>query len=129
MQLEVRVLMLHGLLHLAGFDHERDCGEMAGRSGSPCRMASSSAEIPEPRRHPSAYAVRPACSRQAHRDKQPRERAPWIRAFCINDGIKGEVEPETKARIEPWIESCNDTSIETCSETCNETWVESCNNS
>jgi probable rRNA maturation factor len=26
---EVRVLMLHGTLHLAGFDHERDAGEMA----------------------------------------------------------------------------------------------------
>ena len=26
---EIRVLMLHGLLHLAGMDHERDTGEMA----------------------------------------------------------------------------------------------------
>jgi probable rRNA maturation factor len=26
---EVRILMLHGLLHLAGMDHERDSGEMA----------------------------------------------------------------------------------------------------
>lgn len=26
---EVRILTLHGLLHLAGFDHERDNGEMA----------------------------------------------------------------------------------------------------
>ncbi len=28
---EVRVLLLHGLLHLAGFDHEQDVGEMAAR--------------------------------------------------------------------------------------------------
>jgi probable rRNA maturation factor len=28
---EVEVLMLHGLLHLAGYDHERDAGEMARR--------------------------------------------------------------------------------------------------
>ena len=28
---EVRVLMLHGLLHLAGEDHETDTGEMAAR--------------------------------------------------------------------------------------------------
>ena len=28
---ELKVLMLHGLLHLAGFDHERDNGEMARR--------------------------------------------------------------------------------------------------
>ena len=31
---EVRVLMLHGLLHLAGMDHEVDGGEMAGREGA-----------------------------------------------------------------------------------------------
>ena len=28
---EVRVLLLHGVLHLAGFDHEADEGEMASR--------------------------------------------------------------------------------------------------
>jgi probable rRNA maturation factor len=28
---EVRVLLLHGLLHLAGMDHETDQGEMAAR--------------------------------------------------------------------------------------------------
>ena len=28
---EVRILLLHGVLHLAGFDHERDNGEMAAR--------------------------------------------------------------------------------------------------
>ena len=26
---EVKVLLLHGILHLAGFDHERDAGQMA----------------------------------------------------------------------------------------------------
>lgn len=30
---EVRVLLLHGVLHLAGFDHETDAGEMAAREG------------------------------------------------------------------------------------------------
>lgn len=30
---EIRVLLLHGLLHLAGFDHETDGGEMAAREG------------------------------------------------------------------------------------------------
>lgn len=28
---EVRILLLHGTLHLAGFDHETDTGEMAAR--------------------------------------------------------------------------------------------------
>jgi len=26
---EIKILMLHGVLHLAGFDHEKDAGEMA----------------------------------------------------------------------------------------------------
>jgi probable rRNA maturation factor len=26
---EIKILCLHGLLHLAGFDHERDHGQMA----------------------------------------------------------------------------------------------------
>lgn len=29
LELELRVLLLHGVLHLAGFDHEKDSGEMA----------------------------------------------------------------------------------------------------
>jgi probable rRNA maturation factor len=29
--IEIKVLILHGLLHLAGFDHERDTGQMARR--------------------------------------------------------------------------------------------------
>ena len=28
---EIRILVLHGVLHLAGYDHESDNGEMAGR--------------------------------------------------------------------------------------------------
>ncbi len=31
LQLEVKILLLHGLLHLAGYDHEADQGEMAAR--------------------------------------------------------------------------------------------------
>ncbi|MCX6593945.1 MAG: rRNA maturation RNase YbeY [Acidobacteria bacterium] len=30
---EVRILMIHGALHLAGYDHERDSGEMARAEG------------------------------------------------------------------------------------------------
>lgn len=32
--LEVKVLALHGILHLAGFDHERDNGEMARKEAN-----------------------------------------------------------------------------------------------
>ena len=31
LQTEVKILLLHGLLHLAGFDHETDSGEMRER--------------------------------------------------------------------------------------------------
>jgi probable rRNA maturation factor len=31
LQIEVKVLILHGLLHLAGYDHERDRGQMLRR--------------------------------------------------------------------------------------------------
>jgi probable rRNA maturation factor len=31
LQTEIKVLLLHGLLHLGGFDHEMDSGEMASR--------------------------------------------------------------------------------------------------
>lgn len=31
---EVRILLLHGMLHLKGFDHETDSGQMARREGS-----------------------------------------------------------------------------------------------
>jgi probable rRNA maturation factor len=31
LETEIRILMLHGLLHLHGFDHEKDAGEMARR--------------------------------------------------------------------------------------------------
>ena len=31
---EVKILALHGILHLAGFDHERDNGEMARKEAS-----------------------------------------------------------------------------------------------
>ena len=37
-KLEVKILALHGILHLAGFDHERDNGEMA-RKEAKCRRA------------------------------------------------------------------------------------------
>jgi probable rRNA maturation factor len=49
--LEVKVLALHGILHLAGLDHERDNGEMARKEASLRRklgLPSSLTERPEP---------------------------------------------------------------------------------
>jgi probable rRNA maturation factor len=58
---EVRVLLLHGTLHLAGFDHEADTGEMAAREaklrselGLPTSLiarASTKGAKPAQRRH------------------------------------------------------------------------------
>lgn len=55
--LEVKVLALHGILHLAGFDHERDNGEMARKEASLRRklgLPSSLTERREPDRHEPA---------------------------------------------------------------------------
>jgi probable rRNA maturation factor len=53
---EVRILMLHGVLHLAGYDHERDQGKMARkeqrlrrRLGLPVGLIERSASAAKPR--------------------------------------------------------------------------------
>jgi len=68
---EIKILILHGLLHLAGEDHETDNGEMAAReatlrcelrlpttliertTASPSKKPSSTTKKPSPRRVPS----------------------------------------------------------------------------
>jgi probable rRNA maturation factor len=51
LQVELKILLLHGLLHLAGFDHETDAGEMAAREEQlrrrfrlPCTLIARSSE-------------------------------------------------------------------------------------
>ena len=59
--LEVKVLALHGILHLAGLDHERDNGEMARKEASLRRklgLPSSLTERPEPDEHEPAKSYR-----------------------------------------------------------------------
>ena len=55
---EIRILMLHGILHLAGYDHESDRGEMARRElalrrklGLPTALIERSS-VSRPRRQP-----------------------------------------------------------------------------
>lgn len=55
--LEVKVLALHGILHLAGLDHERDNGEMARKEAGLRRklgLPSSLTERREPDQHEPA---------------------------------------------------------------------------
>jgi probable rRNA maturation factor len=59
---EVRILALHGILHLAGFDHERDNGQMARREAKLRRMLGlpeSLIERAQPRHTPAQRRVAP----------------------------------------------------------------------
>jgi len=54
---EVKILVLHGILHLAGFDHERDNGEMAGKESRlrrQLKLEGGLIERAQPARRPSA---------------------------------------------------------------------------
>jgi len=67
LSVELRVLMLHGLLHLAGFDHEVDAGEMARKErrlrtklGLPLGLIErADREIAAPRRKTASGAKAP----------------------------------------------------------------------
>jgi len=67
---EVRVLLLHGLLHLAGMDHERDSGEMAARE----------AELRKSLRMPSGLIARAQLKVKGPRKKNPGAKAPSFSA-------------------------------------------------
>jgi probable rRNA maturation factor len=57
--IEIKVLMLHGLLHLAGYDHEIDEGEMARRERSlRARLALPLGLIERASGHPTVAAGR-----------------------------------------------------------------------
>jgi probable rRNA maturation factor len=57
---EVKILTLHGLLHLAGYDHERDQGEMARREQQLRRQLGLPQGLIE--RHASRPAAKPNAS-------------------------------------------------------------------
>lgn len=57
---EVQVLLLHGLLHLAGFDHERDEGQMMRRERAlRTRFGLPSGLVERSLKRPARRAVRP----------------------------------------------------------------------
>ena len=60
---EVKILTLHGILHLAGFDHERDNGEMArkeSRLRRQLKLESGLIERAQPQRRTAAARRSPA---------------------------------------------------------------------
>ena len=67
---EVKVLALHGILHLAGFDHERDNGEMERKEANLRRslgLPSSLTERGEPQRGLPTKPLRRSRSEKARR--------------------------------------------------------------
>jgi probable rRNA maturation factor len=56
---EVKILVLHGILHLAGFDHERDNGEMAKRENYLRRQLKLESGLIERAQDPQVRRPRP----------------------------------------------------------------------
>jgi probable rRNA maturation factor len=73
---EVRVLLLHGVLHLAGFDHEVDSGEMAAREMELRREFGLTTSL---------------IARVSGPPKGNKKRNAEILSFAQNDGRKAEV--------------------------------------
>lgn len=76
LELEVKVLLLHGLLHLAGYDHEADSGEMARKEAGLRKKLDLPLGLIE-RRHPPKKLrsdVRAGLRRKAPLAKQSRGR-------------------------------------------------------
>jgi probable rRNA maturation factor len=70
--LEVKLLALHGILHLAGLDHERDNGEMARKEASLRRKLGLPSSLTE-RREPGQHEPPRSFSRS--RLRSPRRKA------------------------------------------------------
>jgi hypothetical protein len=82
---EIKVLILHGLLHLAGYDHEADDGKMArrerllrGRLGLPQGLIERAVAGEVPGKHPSGAKARSDSGESGARDKSLAYRKnPW----------------------------------------------------
>ena len=84
--LEIKILVLHGILHLAGFDHERDNGEMARKEAKcrrvlrlPLSLTERSAEeitTKDTKYHEGRLADQSFVNRRAPRGRNSRARRP-----------------------------------------------------
>jgi probable rRNA maturation factor len=70
---EVKILILHGMLHLAGFDHERDNGEMARKELKLRRALGLPAALIERARPAMRQSTKPR--RRAMRKARPRSKS------------------------------------------------------
>lgn len=98
--IEIKVLMLHGLLHLAGYDHETDDGQMARREqalrqklGLPSGLIERTAATPAPAPRLPAPRVQRAQSARAA-EKSRKSGAP---ASTRNAGKRAKPAQKTKA--------------------------------
>jgi probable rRNA maturation factor len=63
LQMEVKILILHGLLHLAGYDHERDQGQMRRRESRLRKQFALPAGLVERTKAPSRQSPQPRTRR------------------------------------------------------------------
>jgi len=87
---EVRILLLHGVLHLAGFDHELDAGEMAARE----------AELRHELRLPSGLIARAGEGERRLRAKgEKQKRNTGVLRSAQDDNFRGSKEDARPARV------------------------------
>jgi len=111
--IEIKVLMLHGLLHLAGHDHETDGGEMQRRErslraklGLPLGLIERSAN--SKRRATADPSTRPGAAGLAQDDrskrrlkKMSRAASPTLSQKARKDGATKFIRPRTMRRRKP----------------------------
>jgi probable rRNA maturation factor len=68
---EIKVLILHGLLHLAGYDHEADSGQMARRE----RLLQGRLKLPQGLIARAAAAKQPTGRQQARKQQARKQQA------------------------------------------------------
>ena len=72
---EVRILILHGILHLAGYDHENDRGEMEGKERALRRKLGLPTALIERSRQDASSVVRRPPPARSRTSTKPRRRA------------------------------------------------------